>query len=138
MDASPSPEARHSVGVDVVIVARLRRLLLDDPSAADELFTPLETAYAIAQRRPEDHLAARFAAKEAVLKALGIGLLDGVDWTDVEVASAPDGHPVVHLVGNALRCADRRGLRELEISISHSGGIAMAQALAVFGAAPCT
>jgi len=135
MDASLSPELRHSVGVDVVIVARLRRLLTDNPSAEEDLFTAAESAYAAAQRRPEDHLAARFAGKEAVFKALGIGLLDGVSWTDVELTSAPDGHPVAGLTGNAQRCAERRNVRELEVSLSHSGGIAIAQALVVFGGA---
>jgi holo-[acyl-carrier protein] synthase len=137
MPASPSPEARHSVGVDVVIVARLQRLLSEDPSAAAELFTLAEMEYAAAQRRPEDHLAARFAAKEAVFKALGIGLLDGVDWTDVEVTSAPDGHPTVRLTGNAELCAERHDVRELEVSLSHSGGIAIAQVLVVSGARSC-
>jgi holo-[acyl-carrier protein] synthase len=130
------PEVRHSVGIDVVIVARLRRLLADHPSAAEELFTSGESAYAARQRRPEDHLAARFAGKEAVFKALGIGLLDGMSWTDVELAGAPDGHPVVRLSGDAERSAKRQDVRELEVSLSHSGGIAIAQVLAVFGGAP--
>ena len=128
-----SPEVRHSVGVDIVVVARLQRLLSDHPDAAAELFSASEVAYAAAQRRPEDHLAARFAGKEAVFKALGMGLLDGLSWTDVEFTSAPNGRPVARLTGDAQRCAERQDVRELEVSLSHTGGIAIAQVLAVFG-----
>lgn len=133
MNVHSSPEFRHGVGVDVVDIARLRRLLDDHPAAADELFTSGEFAYATAQRRPEDHLAARFAGKEAVFKALGMGLMDGLSWTDVEFTSAPGGRPVARLTGDAQRCAERLDMRELEVSLSHSGGIAIAQVLAVFG-----
>jgi holo-[acyl-carrier protein] synthase len=126
-----SPELRHRVGVDVVSVARIRRLLADHPSAAAELFTPVESAYSAQQRRPADHLAARFAVKEAVFKALGIGLLEGMSWTDVEITDAPGGRPLVRLTGEAATFATSLGLRELEVSISHSGGIAIAQVLAV-------
>lgn len=136
MNVHWSPEIRHSVGVDVVDVARLRRLLGDHPNAVEELFTSTESAYAAGQRRPEDHLAARFAGKEAVFKALGMGLMDGLCWTDVEIKSAPDGRPIARLTGDAQRCAERQDLRELEVSLSHSGGIALAQVLAVFGGAP--
>ncbi len=131
MRRHPSPEL-HAVGIDVVPVARLQRLLADHPAALEEIFTPAELAYASAQRRPEDHLAARFAAKEAVFKALRISLLDGVNLIDIEVAHAPDGHPVVGLTGNARLHAERLHVRELELSLSHSGGIALAQALVVF------
>ncbi len=133
MIRSRLPEIRHGVGVDVVLVARLRRLLSDHPTAVEELFTPAESAYAAGHRRPEDHLAARFAGKEAVFKALGMGLMDGLSWTDVEFTSAPDGHPVARLTGDAQRCAERQDVLELEVSLSHSGGIAIAQVLAVFG-----
>ena len=68
-----------------------------------------------------------------MFKALGMGLLDGLSWTDVELASGPNGRPIVHLTGDAQRCADRLDVRELEVSLSHSGGIAFAQALVVFG-----
>jgi holo-[acyl-carrier protein] synthase len=119
-----------AVGVDVVPAARLGRLLRG--GAAGRIFTARELADCAGSRRREERLAARFAAKEAVLKALGTGISGGIELTDVEVRSEPSGRPRVELHGAARAAADGRGLQAIDISLTHSGGLALAHAIAVF------
>ena len=79
-------------------------------------------------------VAGRFAGKEAVLKAFGTGLRQRMRWTDVEIVSGSAGRPEVHLHGEVAEQARRRGLVELDLSISHAEGLAVAQAVAVWAA----
>jgi holo-[acyl-carrier protein] synthase len=130
---SPPPELR--VGIDVVAVERMERLLGEHEDAAVTLFTERELAYCRARRRGTEHLAARFAAKEAVLKAFGTGMARGMRWTDVEVVHHPGGRPAVELHGVAGELARRRGVDQLEVSLTHSAGLAAAHALLVYR--PC-
>ena len=125
------PTPRIAIGVDVVEIVRVERLLERHPNAADKLFSPAERAYCEARRRAGEHFAARFAAKEAVLKALGCGLRDGVRWRDVEVETAENGRPSVLLHGRAESLATELGVAQLELSLSHAAGVAVAQAAAV-------
>ncbi|WP_455354109.1 holo-ACP synthase [Streptomyces sp. SYSU K217416] len=118
-----------AVGVDLVQVSRLSRLLLDNPAAEQEIFTGRELGYCTGKRNRIAHLAARFAAKEAVLKALGTGLGPGLRWTDVEVVNTPLGRPHVRLGGGAARRAAEAGASCVEISLSHSGEYAIAHAV---------
>jgi holo-[acyl-carrier protein] synthase len=127
---SPPPELR--VGIDVVAVERMERLLGEHEGAAATLFTARELDYCRARRRGTEHLAARFAAKEAVLKAFGTGMARGMRWTDVEVVHEPGGRPSVELHGAAGELARRRGLGQLEVSLTHSAGLAAAHALLVW------
>jgi holo-[acyl-carrier protein] synthase len=90
------------------------------------VFTPSEIAYC---RGRAPNLAARFAAKEAVMKSLGTGFR-GVGWRDVEVVRARSGAPSPRLHGRALRRAERLGVTEIAISLSHSRGYAMVVAVA--------
>ena len=90
------------------------------------VFTPGEIAYC---RGRAPNLAARFAAKEAVMKSLGTGFR-GVGWRDVEVVRAPSGAPSPRLHGRARRRAERLGVTEIAISLSHSRGYAMVVAVA--------
>ncbi len=90
------------------------------------IFTPAEIAYC---RGRAPNLAARFAAKEAVMKSLGTGFR-GVGWRDVEVVRAPSGAPSPRLHGRARRRAERLGVTEIAISLSHSRGFAMVVAVA--------
>ena len=122
------------IGVDVVGVERVARLVAEHERALGALFTEGELAYCAGKRRRLEHLAARFAAKEAVLKALGTGLARRMLWTDIEVVNDPNGRPRVRLGGEVAALAARRRLRGIEISLAHSAGIAIAQALAVWGA----
>lgn len=123
------PERRLRVGVDILHVERMERLLTEDPRIMDTLFTPREQAYCHAKRRRFDHLAARFCAKEAVLKAFGTGLGQRMRWTDVEIVNQRGGRPEVRLEGEVAAFAASRGLADLDVSMSHSGGFAMAHAV---------
>jgi holo-[acyl-carrier protein] synthase len=114
------------MGIDLVDVARFERLLAEWPRMGPRLFTDAERAYAGARHRPGQHLAARFAAKEAAFKALGAGWPE-IAWHDVEVV-ATSGPPRLELRGRAAeRAAGARAL----VSLAHDGGMAVAQVLLV-------
>ena len=124
--------SRYRVGVDLVGVARLARLVDEQPGIAETIFTARELAYCAGKRRREEHLAARFAAKEAVLKAFGTGLGQRMCWTDVEIVNEVLGRPRVCLRGEVAAWAERSGLTDLDVSLSHTADLAIAQAVAVW------
>jgi holo-[acyl-carrier protein] synthase len=112
-----------SVGVDIVEIERVGRLVAEHGERfLNRVFTPAEVAFC---RGRVPTLAARFAAKEAVLKALGTGL-QGIAWHEVEVLPDPLGKPLVHLHGRAQARADHLGLTHFAISLSHSRDFAVA------------
>lgn len=111
------------VGVDVVEIARLQRALTRTPGLVGRLFTEGERA----ARRPES-LAARFAAKEAVAKALGAP--GGLRWTEAEVVSDPSGRPRLVLHGAVAEEAALQGIKTWHLSLSHDGGVATAVVVA--------
>ena len=129
----PSESGAIRVGLDLVADPRLSQLLEENPAALHEMFNEDEIAYCYRKRRRDEHLAARFAAKEAVLKALGTGLGARMDWTNVEIGHEPGGRPVVHLHGEVLAVARRRSVEQVEISMTHTEGLAAAHALVVEG-----
>lgn len=94
------------------------------------VFTENELAYCRGKKREIEHLAGRFAAKEAVLKVLGTGWTAGIAWTDIEVVNTPAGKPVVSLQGRCREIADEQGLCSILISISHIETHAIASAVA--------
>ena len=115
-----------AVGIDLLEIERLERALERRPRLAERLFTEQERRYAAARARPGQHLAARFCAKEAVAKALG---LDGWSFRDVEVLVG-DGRPSVRLFGAAAGRARALGVR-VDVSLTHSRRDAAAVAIAV-------
>lgn len=121
------PVARVRTGVDLVSVARLERLLFEQPAIASTIFTTRELAYCAGKRRRLEHLAARFAAKEAVLKALGTGLGPGMAWTEIEVINALDGRPSARLAGAVAAFATQLGVTSLDVSLTHVAELAIAQ-----------
>lgn len=125
---------RLAIGVDLVEVERVRRLLEDNPAAEAELFTPREIGYCAGRRNRYAHLAARFAAKEATLKALGTGLGPRLRWTDVEIRNEPLGRPRLHLHGAAADLAGAPGSWTGEVSLSHTGDYALAQTVLLLAA----
>lgn len=129
--AQPIAPAAVTVGVDIVDVARVARVLQGE-HAAERLLTPAEIAYCRARPDVAEHAAARFAAKEAVLKAFGTGFADGLRWTDVEVINDRAGRPGIRLHGAADALAARRGLATVEISLSHTADLAIAHAVALW------
>lgn len=117
------------VGTDLVEVSRLRDALERTPSLLHRLFTPAEQAHGRRSEDPLPHLAARFAAKEAVMKSLGAGM-SSMAFTEIEVVVGADGAPSVRLSGRAKRAADRRGAVTVHVSLTHTGDLAQAHAVA--------
>ena len=119
----------YAVGIDVIEIARVKAVLKRHPERfLHRVFTPEEVAFCRG-RVPE--LAARFAAKEAVMKALGTGAR-GLAWREIEVLPNQRGKPLVYLHGLARKRAEDIGLRAVDISLTHSHELAIA---AVVGAA---
>lgn len=120
-------------GIDVVEVSRVAAMLRDHGDQfLTRCFSADERAYALAQpRRTAEHLAARFAAKEATLKALRTGLTAGIAWTDIAVQRLADGSPRLVVAGAAAAVAARLGVRAWWVSLSHTERSAMASVIAV-------
>jgi holo-[acyl-carrier protein] synthase len=120
-------------GIDLVDVERIERMVREHGERfLDRCFTPAEQAYCRANpRRQVEHLAGRFAAKEAVLKALGTGWSGGIAWTDIEVIRDASGQPGIVLGRECLAIANRLGVRKWLLSISHISTHATASAIAV-------
>lgn len=119
----------RGVGIDAVDVGRLRRVLDRRPRLAERVFTDAERAYASAASDPGPRLAARFAAKEAVAKALGTGI-GTVSWRQVEVVRDERGAPALQLSGAAADLAARRGVARWHLSLTHTDAVAVASVVA--------
>ena len=119
VEEKPKDLVVPGVGVDVVDCERMREALERTPRIRQRIFTEREIAYCERHRFSERHYAARWAAKEAVTKALGCGLLE---WNGVEVMRNPRTAPTVRISGKIERYADSLGIHEdeLHVSISHS------------------
>lgn len=127
---APEPPVLPSTGVDLVEVARIRQLIERSGQAAlDHLYTPDEQAYCQSQADPAPHLAARFAAKEAVAKALGSGIGAHAAWVEIEVIRAAGGRPEVRLHGTAAATAHHLGVRHISLSLSHTRDHAIASVI---------
>ncbi len=120
-----------AVGTDLVSIPRMRAALSRHRDRlCRRLYTPREMAEGEGRPFPEVHLASRFAAKEAVLKALGTGWGDGIAWREVEVVGARGRPPEVRLSGRAQRVAEGRGIQHFHLSLSHDGDYALAFVIA--------
>jgi holo-[acyl-carrier protein] synthase len=117
-----------AVGIDVVLVERFAKAVRRTPLLADRLFTEAEQLTAAGNPRSYESLAARFAAKEAVAKALGAPA--GLHWHDCEIVSDPDGRPWLTVGGTVASAANERGVERWHLSLSHDGGIASAIVIA--------
>ncbi|MCO1598322.1 holo-ACP synthase [Micromonospora sp. RHAY321] len=117
-----------AVGIDVVLVDRFARALARTPLLADRLFTEAERHTSSGSPRSPESLAARFAAKEAVAKALGAPA--GLSWHDCEIVPDPDGRPWLTVTGTVAAVAVERGVNHWHLSLSHDGGIASAMVVA--------
>jgi holo-[acyl-carrier protein] synthase len=113
------------IGLDVVPISRVATMLERHGARAEQrLFTPGERADCARRAEPAQHYAARFAAKEAALKALGAP--PGLKWLEIEVRTEESGRPVLYLSGAAAAAAARRGVVGQYLSLTHAGGIAAA------------
>ncbi|MGO9020462.1 MAG: holo-ACP synthase [Syntrophobacteraceae bacterium] len=119
-------------GVDIVAVSKMKRILIARPEFASEIFSNSERQYCFSRPDPYVHLAGRFAAKEACLKALGTGLSgSGIDGAlaQIEVTPERSGRPALSLSGWAEKIGRRRKVYQYTVSISHSGDFAIASVI---------
>ena len=119
------------LGIDIVEIERMEGILERMPSFTERVFSPDERAYCDGTASPATHYALRFAAKEAVVKALGTGFSEGIWVHDIEVERNKKGRPVAKLSGRALEVAKEQGVRDLSLSLSYTRTDAVACALAV-------
>jgi len=134
MTGWPSATSVAGVGIDAVDIGRFKRVLERRPGLAERVFTDAERADATGRGNPAEHLAARFAAKEAVMKALGTGI-GGFALRDVEVVRAAGpgterGAPSLVLSERAAALSAARGIARWHVSLTHTGGLALALVLA--------
>lgn len=123
--------AKAGIGVDIVEISRMAAVLDKTPSFAERVFTDEERRYCESSSRPIAHYAGRFAAREAVLKALGTGFSQGVGRRDVSVSHDDQGRPIVLLQGRALELAHELGVVEVALSLTFTGDLAVANAMAI-------
>lgn len=124
----------QGIGNDIIAIARMRSALSrHNQRFLQKVFTPLEQAYCLANKDPVPHLTGRFAAKEAVVKALGVGFSDGLNWLDIEIRRQASGQPLVQLSPHA---ALKLGHPLFLISISHCHEYATAVAIWLSGQSP--
>jgi holo-[acyl-carrier protein] synthase len=119
------------LGTDLVAIRRVEEVLSRHRGRfLDRVFTQAEQADCLGRARPAVHLAARLAAKEAAMKALGTGWGLGVRWQDVEVHSGSSAPPLLRLAGVAKQRAEALGIRQAMVSLSHEGDYAIAVVVA--------
>ena len=124
-------EGTVGLGIDIVEIERMKNILQRRPAFADQVFSEEERAYCRQTANPPTHYAMRFAAKEAVVKALGTGFSRGIWVRDIEVLRAKNGRPSVKLSGRAKDVAEEQGVCELSLSMSYTKRDAVACAMAV-------
>ena len=123
-------------GIDLVHVGKIKAIMLRRPEFAEEVFTGREREYCLSKRDPYIHFAGRFAAKEACLKALGMGLSGaGIDsaLSEIEVTPENSGRPLLNISGWTAKIGRRKKIGQSTVSISHSGDYAIASVILVGG-----
>ena len=119
-----------SIGIDIIEVRRVAETISRTPRFAERVFTDAERAYCESRgAAAAQHYAARFAAKEAALKALQTGWSGGIAWQDVEVAAKESGAPIILFHGRALELYEATGANAAHISISHTTQHAIAEVI---------
>lgn len=119
------------IGIDLVKIDRIDKAGKNQPGFLERVFTEREREYCSRQKYPAQHYAGRFAAKEAVLKAIGTGWSAGVMWTDMEVLHGDGGGPVVNISGRVKDLMDLKGVKQILLSYSHDEGYAVAHVVLV-------
>ena len=118
------------LGLDIAEIDRIEAAIKRHGAPfLERLFTPAEMAYCESHKGKYERYAARFAAKEAAMKALGTGWSHGVRWRDIEVAREPSGKPTLRLAGVAADIAKRMGVKNISLTITHSGNLALAEVI---------
>jgi holo-[acyl-carrier protein] synthase len=118
------------LGLDIAEIDRIEAAIARHGAQfLERLYTPREVSYCEKHRNKFERYAGRFAAKEAAMKALGTGWRHGVRWRDIEVVREPSGKPTLLLEGIAREFADRMGVKNISLTITHSGNFALAQVI---------
>lgn len=118
------------VGIDIVDIPRIRDLRQKQGERFyATIFTPAEVEYCLRRANADECFAARFAAKEAVMKALGTGWAQGVNFSNIEVVRPDDGRPKIQLHGTALEKARQLGAAHIHLSLSHARDVAVAEVI---------
>lgn len=118
------------IGVDLVKISRIQEMTERWGSRfLDRVFTPTEQTYCLRRKFPPVHLSARFAVKEAILKALGTGLRMGTRWTEIETINNAAGKPEVKLWGRTGELAAGKNVSEIFATITHDSDYSIAQVL---------
>ena len=122
----------RGIGTDIVECLRIAKMMeRHGDQFINRVYSDAEIEYCQRQKAATQHFAGRWAAKEAILKALGTGWVKGLSWRDIEIANQRGGEPVVRFRGGAADVAARAGVAEIKISISHCRSHAMAFAIAL-------
>jgi len=121
------------IGVDLVKISRIEKAGKAHQGFLERVFTQREREYCERQKFPAQHYAARFASKEAILKAYGTGLSAGMKWTDIEVLHGDGGGPIVNISGRIKDLKDLRGVKQILLSYSHDEGYAVAHVVLAGG-----
>ena len=117
-------------GIDITEVSRIAAAIARyGDRFLNRVYTPREIEYCRSKRNANERFAARFAAKEAAMKAIGTGLRHGVTWHDVEVGREPGGRPTILFTGKAAEFAAQLGMKRVALSLTHTEETAMAQVI---------
>jgi holo-[acyl-carrier protein] synthase len=120
------------IGTDIIECLRIAQMIeRHGERFVSRVFTPLEIEYCASRRAATQHYAGRWAAKEAIMKALGTGWVRGVNWTDIEIRNEPGGKPTTAFRGGVRDLVASIGLTDVMLSISHCRTHAVAYAIAV-------
>jgi len=122
-----------SIGIDITEVNRIEQLAEEHEQFLARVYTKREINYCNRKKNKYQHFAARFAAKESVLKALGVGWSQEIKWTDIEIVNDLNGRPRINTYGVVKRMMEQREIKEILISLSHISQYAIASAQLVKG-----
>jgi holo-[acyl-carrier protein] synthase len=113
-------------GIDMIEVERVARSVGRDSGFRELVFSQKEMAYCESKAAPFEHYAARFAAKEAFLKALGSGWTEGLSWNEIEILPEENGKPVLRVCGQTAKTLEGLQIRRIHVSLSHVKNMASA------------
>ncbi|MCF6159052.1 MAG: holo-[acyl-carrier-protein] synthase [wastewater metagenome] len=119
------------IGIDIIEIKRIEKLFSSHESFLKKIYTEKEIEYCKPKKNKYQHFAVRFAAKEAVFKALGTGWIGTMKWTDIELLNDELGKPYVHLYGSVKELADKKNIHTIPVSVSHCQEYAIAQVLLI-------
>lgn len=124
----------YGIGADITEISRIADMLARHGDSFKKLtFTELEISYCEGHKNSDENFAARWCAKEAILKALGTGYADGIKWRDLEIRNLLSGKPIVAIGGRVLEIAREKNLCDFQITMSHCKEYATAMAIIIQG-----